>query len=250
MSTEPVYDLYYWPHIPGRGEFVRLMFEEAGLPYRDVARLPEEEGGGRAAMVAMLGDDTAGLPPFAPPVLCVGALRIAETAMVCRYVAEQGGLLPEGEAARWHADQLMQLIMDFVVEAHDVHHPIANALYYEEQKEEALRCAANFIELRLPKGLGYLERVLKLNTDGKGEVLLGGKLCYADLALYQLTAGLAYAFPNAMAALAPRIPHVLGLRDRVAQRPRIAAYLASARHLPFNENGLFRHYPELDLPGS
>ncbi len=247
-KSQPVYELFYWPTIQGRGEFVRLVFEEGGVPYVDVARRPEQEGGGRAAIVKLLEDDAAGTPPFAPPVLRVGGLRLAQTAAICRYVAGPCGLLPADEADRWRADQLMLTVMDMVVEAHDTHHPIAKSLYYEEQKTEALRRAPVFIEQRMPKALGYFERVLRANAAGQGRTLVGGALSYVDLALFQLVAGLAYAFPRSLEALAPRVPLVLGLHAAVAARPRIAAYLASPRRLPFNQQGIFRHYPELDEP--
>ncbi len=248
-ATTPTYELFYWPTIQGRGEFVRLVFEEAGLPYVDVGRLPEGQGGGRAAIQALLADDAAGTPPFAPPVLRMGAVRIAQTALICRTVAGPAGLLPAEEADRLRADQLMQTVMDFVVEAHDTHHPLAKSLYYEEQQAEALRRAPIFIAERMPKALGYFERVLRANRAGGGKALVGPALSYVDLTLFQLVAGLSYAFPRATAALAPQVPHVMALHGAVAARPRIAAYLASPRRLPFNQHGIFRHYPELDAAG-
>lgn len=247
-EATPTFELFYWPTIQGRGEFVRLVFEEAGLPYVDVGRRPEGEGGGRAAILKLLEDDLAGMPPFAPPVLRVGPLRLAQTALICRYVAGKGGLLPPGEDDRWRADALMLTVMDMVVEAHDTHHPIAKSLYYEEQQAEALRRTPTFIELRIPKLMGYFERVLRTNAAGKGQALVGGAFSYVDLALFQLVAGLSYALPRSMAAIAPRLPRVMALHAAVAARPRIAAYLASPRRLPFNDHGIFRHYPELDLP--
>lgn len=251
-AAKPKYELFYWPTIQGRGEFVRLVLEEAGLPYDDVARRAQSDGGGVAAMLQLLADDTAGTPPYAPPVLRVGTLRIAQTALICRYVAEPAGLLPERPADRLCADMLMQTVMDRVLEAHDTHHPLGGSLYYEEQQAEALRRAPLFLAERLPKALGYFERVLAANHAAKGAsegaMLVGDRLSYVDLALYQLVAGLAYAFPRALAALAPSVPRVMALHGVVAARPRIAAYLASERRLPFNQHGIFRHYPELDLP--
>ncbi len=247
--TTPPYELFYWPTIQGRGEFVRLVFEEAGLPYVDVARRPESEGGGIAALMKMLEDDAAGIPPFAPPVLRVGTLRIAQTALISRYVAEQVGLAPTREEDRLLADQLMLTVMDRVLEAHDAHHPIAGSLYYEDQQAEALLKAPIFVKERLPKALRYFERVLADNPVGGGQVLVGNGLSYVDLALFQLVAGLAYAFPRSLAALAPQVPRVMALHEAVAARALIAVYLASSRRLPFNTQGIFRHYPELDQPG-
>ncbi len=248
-AATPTYELYYWPTLQGRGEFVRLVFEETGLPYVDVARRPENEGGGAGAMLKMVEDDAGGTPPFAPPVLRVGTLRIAQTALICRYVAERGGLLPRQAEDRLRADQLMQTVMDRVLEVHDTHHPIASSLTYEEQQAEALRRAAIFNRERLPKALGYFERVLAANSVGKGQVLVGDKFTYVELALFQLVAGLSYAFPRSLAALAPQAPRVMALHEAVAARPRISAYLASSRRLPFASHGIFRHYPELDQPG-
>jgi glutathione S-transferase len=64
--------------------------------------------------------------------------------------------------------------------------------------------------------------------------------------LFQIVAGMRYAFPNAMGRLEKKIPRVVALHDRVAARPRIAAYLASKRRIPFNDIGIYRRYPELD----
>jgi glutathione S-transferase len=239
------YELYYWPHIQGRGEFIRLALEEGGAEYVDVARLPEAEGGGRAAVSRILEDAAGGRMPFAPPVLKAGKLLISQTANILHYLGPRLDLVPEGEAARLWAHQLQLTLSDLVVEAHDTHHPIAKSLYYEDQKPEALRRAADFRALRLPKFLGYFERVLAANPAGDSH-LIGKSLTYVDLSMFQVIAGLSYALPRAMAALARRHPKLAALHRCVAERPRIAAYLASARRIPFNERGIFRHYPELD----
>ncbi|HSC94907.1 MAG TPA: glutathione S-transferase [Burkholderiales bacterium] len=239
------YELYYWPHIQGRGEFIRLALEEGGAEYVDVARLPESEGGGRAAVSRVLEDAAGGRMPFAPPILKAGKLLISQTANILHYLGPRLDLVPEGEAARLWAHQLQLTLSDLVVEAHDTHHPIAKSLYYEDQKPEALRRAADFRALRLPKFLGYFERALAANPAGDSH-LIGKSLTYVDLSMFQVIAGLSYALPRAMAALARRHPKLAALHRRVAERPRIAAYLASARRIPFNERGIFRHYPELD----
>lgn len=248
-TTTPDYELFYWPTIQGRGEFVRLVFEEAGLAYDDVARRSDSEGGGVAALMRILEDDEAGTPPFAPPVLRVGKLRIAQTALICRYVAEQCGLVPTVKDDCLRADQLMLTIMDRMVEAHDTHHPISGSLYYEDQQAEALRRAPVFVKERLPKALLYFERVLAANSVGKEQVLVGDRFTYVDLALFQLLEGLAYAFPRSLDALKPQVPRVMSLSEAIRTRPRIAEYLASPRRLPFNAQGIFRHYSELDQPG-
>lgn len=239
------YELYYWPTIPGRGEFIRLALEAAGADYVDVARLPESEGGGRPAVAAFLTDETLDHPPFAPPILKSGKLVIAQTANILSYLGGRHALAPKSEdGARW-ALQLQMVMADFLVEAHDVHHPLAKELYYEDQTAEALRRAESFRSLRIPKFYGYFERVLAQNPSGDAH-LVGKRLSYADLSLFHIAAGMRYAFPKAMARIEPDYPRVVALYDLVAANERIRAYQASDRFLPFNEHGIFRHYPELD----
>ncbi|HUF80934.1 MAG TPA: glutathione S-transferase [Burkholderiales bacterium] len=239
------YELYYWPHIPGRGEFIRLALEEGGADYVDVARRPESEGGGRPAVQRMLEKAADGRTPFAPPLLKHGNLLVSQTANILLYLGPRLGLVPEDDASRVWAHQLQLTLADLVLEAHDSHHPIAKSLYYEEQKAEALRRSENFRTLRLPKFLGYFERVLGENPAGGGH-LVGGALSYVDLSMFQVLGGLNYAFPSTMASLRAAHPGLLALHRRVMERPRIAAYLVSDRRLPYNQHGLFRHYPELD----
>lgn len=235
------YELFYWPDIQGRGEFVRLALEAAGAPYVDVAR---GEGGLRA-MMALMGDRKLAHPPFAPPFLRDGEAVVAQTANILAYLGRRLGLEPEDEGQAFFTRQLSLTIADAVVEAHDTHHPVGAHLYYEDQKPEALRRAEGFRTERIGKFLGYFERVLKANPDGPSH-LVGAALTYADLGLFQLVEGLRYAFPKAMAAHESAWPHTLALRDAVAKLPRIATYLASPRRIPFNPDGIFRHYPELD----
>ncbi|MBV9523921.1 MAG: glutathione S-transferase [Alphaproteobacteria bacterium] len=235
------YELHYWPAIQGRGEFVRLALEASGADYIDIARLDD----GMAAMTHLLEDARIERPPFAPPFLKAGRLLIGQTANILLFLGERHGLAPAAEAGRLWAHQLQLTIADLVQEAHDTHHPIASGLYYDDQRPEARRKAADFLAARAPKFLGYFERVLACNPAGAGH-LVGARLSYPDLSLFQVVAGLRYAFPRAMSRLARRHKRVMALHDQIAARPRIAAYLASERRLPFNENGIFRHYPELD----
>jgi len=239
------YELYYWPQIQGRGEFVRLALEDGGADYVDVARLPARRGMGEAAMLRLMDEAPAGRLPFAPPFLKAGKLVIAQTANILQFLGPRLGLVPKAEASRLWAHQLQLTLADLVVEAHDTHHPIANSLYYEDQKPEALRRAADFKALRLPKFLGYFERVLAANPGGD-RYLIGKSLTYVDLSMFQVIAGLNYAFPRAMEGMSRQHPRLTALHQRVRERPRIAAYLASSRRIPFNERGIFRHYPELD----
>jgi glutathione S-transferase len=235
------YELYYWTSIQGRGEFVRLALEEAGASYVDVC----VASGSEERMLALMGDKTLACPPFAPPFLRAGKRVIGQTANILLFLGERHGLAPASDTGRLWTHQLQLTLADLVVEAHDTHHPIAGGLYYEDQKPAAKERAADFVASRLPKFLGYFERVLAANPRGPAH-LVGARLTYADLSLFQVVDGLQYAFPNAMARLAPTHRRVLALHARVADRPRIAAYAASGRRVPFNESGIFRHYPELD----
>jgi glutathione S-transferase len=232
-----VVELYYWPGLPGRGEFVRLLLEDAGIEYVDHARRAD----GMKRMLALIAGAGAGLAPFGPPFIVDGARTVAQTALILHHLATKHRLVPEDRAVE--ALQLQLTIADFIVEIHDTHHPIGGGLYYEDQKPEARRRAADFLAARLPKFLGWFERVL---AAGDGKHLVTGVPSYADLSMFQVLAGLEYAFPNAFERIASDIPLLMELRDRVAERPRIAAYLASERRQAFNQHGLFRHYPELD----
>jgi len=236
------YELYYWPTIQGRGEFVRLALEELGESYVDVARRPGRSGG-VPAMMRMLDGKRVKHPPFAPPFLKSGELIIGQTANILLFLGARHGLAPRSDAGRLWTHELQLTIADLVVEAHDTHHPIASGLYYEDQRREAKRRAVDFLQHRVPKFLRYFEGVLERSG---GAYLLGRRLTYADLSLFQIVEGLRYAFPKAMVRLEKKIPRVVALRDSVASRPRIATYLASDRRIAFNEQGIFRHYKELD----
>ena len=241
------YALHYWPTIQGRGEFVRLALEAVGAAYVDVARLPEADGGGEGNLVTWMSGQPTPHPPFAPPFLVDGDLVIGQTANILSYLGPRHELTPPDEARRLWVNQMHLTIADLVAEAHDTHHPIDAGQYYEDQKPEALRAAQSFRSHRIPKYLGWFERVLERSgdTDGGGW-LTGARMTYADLSLFQVVEGLRYAFPNAMKRLAADIPRVVAVRDQVAALPAIAAYLASPRRIPFNLMGIFRNYPELD----
>jgi glutathione S-transferase len=245
-ANATTYELFYWPSIQGRGEFVRLALEAAGAAYRDVARLPAEDGGGVRALTAILADSAGGGPFFAPPILRHGAVTLSQTAAILQYLGPRLGLVPDDEASRLKAHHLQLTVSDFVLEAHDTHHPIASSLYYHDQKPEAARRAELFIKNRIPKYLGYFERVLDSNAAGGSAHAVGTALSYVDLSLFQVMAGLAYAFPNALSRVVETLPRLKALHARVATLPAVAAYLGSPRRVPFNEHGIFRHYPELD----
>jgi glutathione S-transferase len=231
------YELYYWPTIQGRGEYIRLALEEAGADYADVAR---ERGMG--AMMKMMEDGRT--PPFAPPFLKAGKLLIGQTANILLYLGARHGLAPKAEAGRLWVHQVQLTVTDFVLEIHDTHHPLGPSLYYEDQRAPAKKRTEDFWKERVPKYLGYFEQVLESNGSF---YLTGRRLTYADLSLFQIVEGLRYAFPKRMKAFERKIPGLVDLHDRVAARPNIKAYLASARRIPFNEEGIFRHYKELDV---
>ena len=233
------YQLYYWPTIQGRGEYVRLALEEAGVAYADVAR----SGGGMDAMMKIMGAGK-GTPPFAPPFLKAGNLVIGQTANILLYLGSRHGLAPKAEAGKLWVHQLQLTITDLVLEIHDTHHPLGPSLYYEEQKAPAKKRSDEFWKARVPKYLGYFEELLAASG---GAWIAGRRLTYVDLSLFQIVEGLRYAFPKRMTAFEREIPGLAGLHDRVAARPNIKAYLASDRRIAFNEDGIFRRYKALDV---
>jgi len=233
------YQLFYWPEIQGRGEFVRLALEDAGATYDDIAR----KAGGMDRMFAVMEGGRDRHPPFAPPFLKAGKLVIAQVANILFYLGPRLKLSPRDEAGRLWLHQLQLTVTDFVKEIHDTHHPVGSGLYYEDQKPEAKRYTGNFLDERAPKYLGYFESVLKKSG---GPYLLGRKATYVDLSMFQLIEGLRYAFPSSEKVIERQVPGLISVRDKVAARPGIKAYLASPRRIAFNDMGIFRHYPELD----
>ena len=232
------YELYYWPGIQGRGEFVRLALEEGGADYVDVAL----EADSVSRMRAFIDGQSVAHPPYAPPFLKAGKQLIGQTPNILLFLGHELGLAPKAEAGRLWTHQLQLTVSDFVNEAHDVHHPLGPTLYYEDQKEEAKRRAAEFRKVRIPKYLDYFERVLERSG---GPWLLGRRITYADLSLAQALAGLGYAFPRTTEAALRKRARLAALGQAVFARPRIQRYMASPRRLAFNNDDLFRRYPEL-----
>ncbi|QHG72581.1 glutathione S-transferase [Ensifer adhaerens] len=237
------YELYYWDGIQGRGEFVRLALEDAGAAYVDVTRAP---GRGTGEMLKLMESATEAHVPFAPPFLKVGNQIISHVANILFYLGPKLSLAPDGEALQWFANGLQLTVTDLIAEVHDTHHPIATSKYYEEQKAEAKDRAFEFVTNRIPKFLGYFERILAQNPDGSGHAV-GNAVTYVDLSLFQVIEGLRYAFAKAMRHYEEDYPNLMKLHASVKARPNIAAYLASSRRLAFNEDGIFRNYPELDI---
>ena len=239
------YELHYWPTIQGRGEFVRLALEAAGAPYLDVARTAADAGLGAQALLKTMADRHNSQPPFAPPFLKDGDVVVGQTAAILHYLGPPLKLVPRNERLRTWTQQIQLTIADLVDEVHSTHHPIASALPYEDQKPEALRRAEAFCGTRLPQYLQWFEAIVARNPAGPRH-LVGGKLSYADLSLFQVVEGLRYAFPKAASQALGKAPGVVQLHGRVAKLPKVAAYLRSPRRIAFNEQGIFRHYPELD----
>ena len=242
------YELHYWPGLQGRGEFVRLALEAAGAAYVDVARGAEADGQGVPALMKGLHDEHLVHPPFAPPFLKDGEVTVGQTAVILQYLAPTLKLVARSEQARLWTQQIQLTVADVVAEAHDTHHPVGMGLYYEDQKPEALRRSREFCTTRMPKYLRWFERIVVRNPAGPRH-LVGGRLSYVDLSLFQLIEGLSYAFPRGMKPFAQHYPALAALRAMVAKRPNIAKYLKSDRRLAFNRSGIFRHYPELDQDG-
>jgi glutathione S-transferase len=238
------YELYYWPGIQGRGEYVRLALEYAAVRYVDIALVPAKKGGGVPALEKFLNGRSIQRPPFAPPFLKSGRLLIGQTANILLYLGEHLNIAPRDEAGRLWTHQLQLTIADFIVEAHDTHHPLGGGLYYEDQKPESKRRAAEFLAHRVPKFFGYFERVLARNDSGPG--MVGKNLTYADLSLAQVIAGVRYAFPSAMRKALSKHKRLRALEEFVFSRPHIERYVKSGRRLEFNDDDLYRHYPELD----
>ncbi|MEL6349565.1 MAG: glutathione S-transferase family protein [Myxococcota bacterium] len=237
--------LYYWPGLPGRGEYVRLVLEEAGVDYVDVARLPKDRGGSHEAIFPFIRGEAPGLPPLAPPILVDGETVLAQTASICHYLAQRHGLVPDDPASQAAALQMAMTIVDLVAETHDTHHPIAVSQQYEDQMAPAQLRSRHFVSARMPRFMSYFERVLR---HSGGPWLLGETFCYPDLSLAHTIDGLRFAFPNGFAHHRAQFPRILAHMEQTFARPRIAAYRSSDRHLPFNNTGIFRNYPELDLP--
>jgi glutathione S-transferase len=233
------YQLVYWPHIPGRGEFVRLILEACEVHYDDVARRPVGEGGGPEAVLRLMRDRAI----FAPPALLRGDSVWFQTVSICAYLGRRLGLAPDDELGRLRARELMSTVVDVVDEFHALHHPISVRLTYEEQAAEARRAAKVFREHRLRERLDFFEQVLARSESG---YFVGPSMTYVDLAAFQLLRGAAYALPRSFDRERPRIPRLLALEARVADHPHLGPYLASERRLPFTSEGIFRYYPELD----
>jgi glutathione S-transferase len=247
------YQLHYWPSIQGRGEFIRLALEAAGASYVDVTRGRKKEGHGVPALMALLNNPKITHPHFAPPVLVHGKHVIAQTAAILLYLGPRLKLVGKNGSDRLWAHQIQLTIADVVNEVHDTHHPVGPSLYYEDQKPEALRAAQQFCATRIPKYLAWFETVLERNPrnakslhQGTGLHLLGARLSYVDLSLFQLMEGLQYAFPKTLKQALKEVPLVAALHAAVPRHKRVAAYLSSERRIAFNEDGIFRYYPELE----
>lgn len=232
------YRLWYWSGIPGRGEFIRLPLEAAGIDYEDCARIGE----GDTKLLAEM-ERLRGRGPFAPPFLEIDGLVLAQVPNILLYLGDRHGLAPSNIADRYWMNQVQLTIADVVTEVHNIHHPVDPGAFYDDQKAEAARAAAQFRANRLPKFLRWFEGAI---TANEGPFVIDHRWSYADTSLFQLVEGLRYMFPRRMAVLENDCPALIGIRNNVAELPGIASYLASERRAPFSEKGIFRYYPELD----
>ena len=237
-----VYDLWYWPSIQGRGEFVRLFLEAAGIDYRDRARTSDAQALVED-MEARAGEN--GFAPYAPPYLVdrQSGFTIAQVAHILAWLTDAHDRGTGDGATDLHLIQLQLTITDIVAEAHDTHHPVASGLYYDDQKDPAARASRAFREERMPKYFDHFERAFGVKD---GPFVAGDRWSHVDTSLFQLVEGLRYAFPMRMRTLEADYPKLVACRDAVARLEGIAAYCASERRIPFNEGGIFRHYQELD----
>ena len=250
-DAEEVYHLIYWPGIPGRGEHVRLALEQAGAEYTDTAHVEDGIKTVSSQISKENKGDSINPPPLAPPILKHGEYTISQTPNILLYLGTKLGLAPtteEDPVGIYHVNELTLTALDGLSnEPHDVHHPIAVAEYYENQKEEAAKKAKDYRENRLPKFFEYFERVLSGDASKGGEYLYGGQLTYADLVLFQTVDGVSFAFPRRVGSLKKSGDYdkVFALYDRVKALEKIKAYLESDRSQEYSM-GIYRHYPELD----
>jgi len=229
--------LWYWPDLPGRGEFIRLFCEAGEVDYTDMAR----EQGADALVEHMHGLE--GRRPFAPPYIEDDGIVVGQTPLVLQYLSDKHGL---GSGEMETDLQLFQLqidIADFVEEVHSVHHPIAHDLFYADQMDAAFEKAGYFRAQRIPKFLIHFDNAI---AAGGGPFSLGQQWSHVDTSLFQLMEGLDYAFPNYMKEMQGSWPHLEGLQGIVPEIEPLAEYLASERRIEFSEDGIFRHYEELD----
>lgn len=235
------YQLWYWPDIPGRGEFIRLPMEAAGIAYSEPARTAAD---GLAAVAAYL-ETLDQQPAFAVPLLDTGSEQIAQTPNILAFLGEEHGIGPAGAAQRRYLNQLQIDMADFAEEMHSTHHPVSAYLYYEDQKAEAARVAEAFRTDRVGKYLAHFERAARTSD---GDWLVGDEWSCGDTSMAQLLDGLCYAFPRRMAILAPEFRKLQTIRRKISALAGIVSYRQSSRWQAFNQEGLLRHYPEHDAP--
>src|SRR5262249_48175568 len=154
------------------------------------------------------------------PFLKAGKLVIGQTANILLYLGGRLGPAPPDEARRLWGHQLQLTLTHLLVLIPHTPPPVTRHLHYQEQRAAAEVATKYFWRYRLPKFLRYFERVL---GNSGGPYLIGRKLSYADLSLFQIVEGLRYAFPKRMKRFERKVPRIVALHDRVAKRPRIAA---------------------------
>ncbi|MXO64197.1 glutathione S-transferase [Altericroceibacterium endophyticum] len=235
-----VYDFWYWPTLPGRGDFIRYPLEAAQIPYTDCARDAED---GFAAVAEHL-EAKQGCHAFAVPLLETGSESIAQTANILLFLNQEHGLGPSDAAGMRYLNQLQCDIADITEEVHAVHHPISTAFYYEDQRDAAIQSAEKFREQRIPKYLAHFERIA--NAHDGDWLLEGDSWSTGDTSIAYLLDGLHFMFPLRMAALQSDYPTIHQIQQKTFALEYLDAYRASDRCAAFGTEGIFRNYPELD----
>jgi len=233
MTPPPkdMWQILYWPAKDadgkvaagaGRAEYLRVLFEEAGVPYQDVT------AGLRAFFWQNL--EAQPYPALAPPAIRKNNFILGQTAVCAKRLAMEFGFYPTDEDDAAHAEQIVTTVHEYIAEGRSAFHPVKNTMSYHDQKEEAKPYIAAFKADRLPRYMTNFERFLKANRGGGG-FFVGDSLSYVDLQVMVMLQVTRSQFPDAWEALDAKL-----LKDHLAQmeaRPRIKAYLLSDRKQPF-----------------
>ncbi|XP_013395749.1 glutathione S-transferase [Lingula anatina] len=238
MSSSSEWVLYYWP-LAGRGEFVRLVFEEAGVPYKEINDV--ELLSKNFKKIDLPPSEDFSFPCFAPPVIKKGDFVLSQTPVICEYLGKKFGLYPDGgEEEEYHARQFNLTIHDFIADGRLAFHGRNHTESYYTQKEETQTYIDFFVKNRLPKWLRNLEHLLNANYGkhgGKGYAI-GTKMTYVDLALLHVLRATESQFPAPWEELKGSFPLCREFKERMSQRPNLAAYFKSDRCRPFEGNSM------------
>ncbi|CAG2239709.1 glutathione S-transferase-like isoform X1 [Mytilus edulis] len=225
------WELFYHHFLIGRSAYIRLIFEELGIPYKDMIKSKED-----IMKYFYSKDKLAGFPVLFPPVIRKGDFQLGQTSVICKYLGEKYGLVPDNEQDKWRADMINTELHDYLAQGRLAFHGINPTASYFTQVEETKPYIERFAAERIPKYLSYFESVLKYNNGGKG-FLFGDKLTYVDLTLFWVLKATEASYPDAWKS-ADCCPLLKLFRDRIERRPNIAAYLNSDRFVPLENNSM------------